>query len=168
MKKAPASTKAIEKYVTSITGMRIGRIVQMNDSGQFLVDFPGNQSGALVARVTSAAHVAFSRKGNPIGREVLLAFENNDPQNPIIVDAMYSLLEEISEQSTVVLEAEAPQDAIIDGKRILFDAGEEIILQCGKARITLTRAGKILIQGEYVLSSSKGANKIKGGSIQLN
>ena len=99
---------------------------------------------------------------------MLLAFENDDPQLPIIVDTMHSLLEEISERSAVALEAEAPRDAIIDGKRIVFDAADEIVLQCGKARITLTRAGKILIQGEYLLSSSRGANKIKGASIQLN
>lgn len=99
---------------------------------------------------------------------MLLAFANDDPHLPIIVDTMYSLLEEISEQSTVVLEADAPRDAIVDGKRIVLNAADEIVLQCGKARIILTRAGKILIQGEYLLSSSRGANKIKGASIQLN
>jgi hypothetical protein len=168
MKKAPAAARTVEKFGISISGVRIGRIVRVNVRGQFLVDYPGNQSGAIVARVTSAAHVASLRKGNPRGREVLLAFENDDPHLPIIVDTMHSLLEEISVQSAVVLEAQAPRDAIVDGKRIVLDAADEIVLQCGKARVTLTKAGKILIQGEYVLSSSRGANKIKGASIQLN
>jgi hypothetical protein len=42
------------------------------------------------------------------------------------------------------------------------------VLRCGKASITLTSAGKVLIRGTYVLSRSSGVNKIKGGSIQLN
>jgi len=163
-----AAARTIEKYGTSISGVRVGRIVQVHTSGQFLVDFPGNQSGAIVARVTSAAHVASLKKGNPLGREVLLAFENEDPRLPIIVDTMHSLLEEITERSMGLPGSDAPRDAIVDGKRVVLDAADEIVLQCGKARITLTRAGKILIQGEYVLSSSRGANKIKGATIQLN
>ena len=76
---------------------------------------------------------------------------------------------EVIESSTVALESEeALTDVTIDGKRITFDAREEIVLKCGKASITLTRAGKILIRGAYLLSRSTGVNKIKGGSIQLN
>ena len=37
-----------------------------------------------------------------------------------------------------------------------------------EASITLTRAGKVLIQGSYVSSRSTGVNRIKGGSVQLN
>ena len=47
-------------------------------------------------------------------------------------------------------------------------AQREIVLRCGKASITLTRAGKVLIRGEYIFSRSTGVNKLKGGSIQLN
>jgi hypothetical protein len=42
------------------------------------------------------------------------------------------------------------------------------VLQCGKASITLTKAGKVLIQGSYVSSRSTGVNRVKGGSVQLN
>lgn len=168
MKKSPAAAVTIEKYNTSIYGVRIGRIVRVSAGGQFLVDYPGNQSGAMVARVTSAAHVAALRSGDPRGREVLLAFENDDPRLPIIVDTMHSLPEETAEQPAPVPGAAAAREALIDGRRIVFDAGDEIVLQCGKARITLTKAGKILIEGEYVLSRSRGANKIKGATIELN
>ena len=50
----------------------------------------------------------------------------------------------------------------------MLSADKEIVLKCGKASITLTRAGKILIRGAYLLSRSSGPNRIKGGSIQLN
>jgi hypothetical protein len=42
------------------------------------------------------------------------------------------------------------------------------VLHCGKASITLTRAGKVIIRGEYVLARSSGVNRIVGGSVQIN
>jgi len=42
------------------------------------------------------------------------------------------------------------------------------VLRCGDASITLTRAGKVVIQGNYILSRSSGYNKIKGAAIDIN
>src|SRR5262245_27299472 len=53
-------------------------------------------------------------------------------------------------------------------ERLELVADREIVLRCGEASITLTRAGKIILRGTYVLSRSSGVNKIKGGSIQIN
>ena len=53
-------------------------------------------------------------------------------------------------------------------ERLIVTAKEQVVIRCGKASITLTRAGKVLIQGEYVLSRSAGVNRVKGGSVQLN
>jgi hypothetical protein len=56
----------------------------------------------------------------------------------------------------------------VDGKRLVLTAEREIILRCGDASITLTRAGKILIRGRYLTSESKGYNKIKGAVVDIN
>ena len=42
------------------------------------------------------------------------------------------------------------------------------VLVRGKASITLTREGKVLIRGTYLSSRSSGVNRIKGGSVQIN
>ena len=55
----------------------------------------------------------------------------------------------------------------IDGETLTLSAEREIVLRCGKASLTLTRAGKVLIRGAYLLSRSSGANRIKGGSVQI-
>ena len=55
-----------------------------------------------------------------------------------------------------------------DGERIVLSAEKEIVLQCGEASITLTRAGKIIIRGAYVSSRSTGVNRIQGGSVEIN
>ena len=56
----------------------------------------------------------------------------------------------------------------VDGEKTVVTAQKEIVLRCGKASITLTRAGKVLIRGAYLLSRSSGVNRIKGGSVQIN
>lgn len=150
-----------------IEGVRLGSITDVDEDGRILVDYPGSRKGPLVARLTNSANPDALRKSG-IGREVLLVFENGDPDLPIIIDMMHLLLDEVSESSSIVVEGEKPEDVLIDGKRIIFDAKEEIVLRCGKASITLTKAGKVLIKGAYLLSRSSGVNKIKGGSIQLN
>ena len=44
----------------------------------------------------------------------------------------------------------------------------EIVLRCGEASITLTRAGKVLIRGTYILTRSSGANRVKGAAVEIN
>lgn len=168
MKRETSKAKQITEKIISIEGIRLGRIVRIDESGRVHVDFPGNSLGPVVARITSTARAEALSKGNPAGREVLLVFEKNDPNQPIIVDTLYSLIDEIVEPSCDILATEMPQEVTMDGKRISFDAENEIVLRCGKASITLTKAGKILIKGEYVLSHSSGENRIRGGSVSVN
>lgn len=149
-------------------GAVVGKIVRIDEAGQCLVDFPENELGPVPARLTRTAKAALRQEAPPEGREVLLVFENRDATRPIVVDVLHSLIEDMAAQHGSTLEAERPEDVVVDGKRVVYDAKEEIVLRCGKASITLTRAGKILIRGEYVLSRSSGVNRIVGGSVQLN
>jgi hypothetical protein len=56
----------------------------------------------------------------------------------------------------------------VEGKRVVLSAADEIVLRCGKSSITLTRAGKVVIRGAYLLSRASGVNRIKGASVQIN
>jgi hypothetical protein len=131
-----------------IEGIVVGTLRGFDGSGSPCVDFPGNGLGDLPARST----VALSPEHK--GREVALVFEAGDPQKPIVLGLI--------NHPVPVPEATA------DGERLVFTAEKEIELRCGKASISLTKAGKILIRGEYVLSRSAGVNRIKGGSVQIN
>jgi hypothetical protein len=55
-----------------------------------------------------------------------------------------------------------------DGERLVVSAAGQIVLLCGKASITLTKARKALIQGTYVSTHSIGVNRVKGASVQIN
>jgi hypothetical protein len=59
-------------------------------------------------------------------------------------------------------------DVTVDGKRIVLEGREEVVIQCGEAGVTLTRAGEILIRGNYLLNRSSGVNRIMGGSVPRN
>jgi hypothetical protein len=131
----------------------VGRIVSIRESGEPLVDFPGNTSRELV-RARSLVPITNAEAG----REVALSFDGGDASRPIIVGFLQTLPAAPTSSRTVK----------VDDEVLVLHAKKEVVLQCGKASITLTSAGKVLIRGEYVLSHSSGVNKVRGGSIQLN
>jgi hypothetical protein len=97
-----------------------------------------------------------------IGSEVLLVFERGDSTRPIVIGRL--------RKSAAWPAKEAPPqvDVDADGKRLTLAVKEQLVLRCGQASITLTAAGKVLIQGTYVSSRSSGVNRIKGGTVQIN
>ena len=49
--------------------------------------------------------------------------------------------------------AEEPEE------RLTLTAAREIVLQCGRASIVLTRAGKVLVRGAYLSLRASGAHR---------
>jgi hypothetical protein len=98
-----------------------------------------------------------------IGSDVVLLFDGGDPRAPIIMGV-------IKRQALAAETAAAaiPVTAQVDGERQIIQAEREIVLRCGDASITLTRAGKVIIKGNYIVSRSTGYNKLKGAAIELN
>jgi hypothetical protein len=62
----------------------------------------------------------------------------------------------------LVLEVDA------DGRRVRLEAQDEVVIQCGKASITLRRNGRVVIRGTHVETHSSGTNRIKGGQVRVN
>jgi Domain of unknown function (DUF6484) len=135
-------------------GVIIGVLTGFGESGVPLVNFSENQgTESITARSTATLSVS------EIGHEVVLMFEHGDLSKPIIVGCV---------QPQALVEREQPFDVKLDGEQLTLSAEREIVLRCGKSSITLTRAGKVLIRGAYLLSRSSGVNRIKGGSVQIN
>jgi len=53
-------------------------------------------------------------------------------------------------------------------EELRIQSREELIIECGKARIAMRADGRIEIRGGYLISRSSGAIKIKGGSVDIN
>ena len=103
-----------------------------------------------------------------VGRQVLLAFDAGDESRPIIVGFVRDSLFPESTREEVRLDLGADRDVRIDGRRIAFEAQEEVVLRCGKSTIWMRRDGKVVVRGSDVLTRSSGSNRVKGASIQLN
>lgn len=142
---------------TRIDGVVIGVLTGFDTEQHPLVVFPGNPSNsALTARTTATL------SNGDIGKQVALLFEDGNPSAPMIIGRLRH-----SKETTIEMQ-DKPNALEVDGQRKVFEAKEEIVLKCGKASITLTKAGKIILRGAYVLSRSSGVNRIKGGSVQIN
>ncbi len=48
------------------------------------------------------------------------------------------------------------------------EAGRELVIECGEAKISLRKDGRVEIRGTHLISRSSGPNKIKGGSVFIN
>jgi hypothetical protein len=137
----------------------IGRITGFANDGSPFVDFPGNPLQSPLAALSTGS---VGRDG--VGHEAALLFVGGDPLRPLIVGM-------ISHPYPEPQGGEPPSgqiEARLDGGRVVLTAEREIELRCGKASLILTRAGKVLIRGAYLLSRSSGVNRIKGGSVQIN
>ncbi|MDX8507942.1 DUF6484 domain-containing protein [Mesorhizobium captivum] len=134
-----------------IEGVVIGQFLGFDDDGPLVV-FPRNpQDMALPAR--SLAELS----SDMIGQEVALLFEDGNPQKPLIVGC-------------IVEPAKKSSGAQVfrDGERVRIHADERLELRCGKATILMEKDGRITIRGTYVTSHASAANRIRGGSIDLN
>jgi Domain of unknown function (DUF6484) len=154
-----------------IDGVVIGVLRGFAESGEPLVQHPEIPDGA---RLSARSVVALADAD--VGREVALLFEGGDPEKPMVMGLLHAPRARVvtaspDESSADQGQGEAsarPVEVSRDGERIEFNAEKEIVLRCGKASITLTRAGKILIRGAYLLTRSSGVNRIQGGSVQIN
>ena len=156
----------------------IGVLTGINQQGQALVNF---QDNLVALPIPAISTIEFSTR--QIGRQVALLFAEGNLSKPVIMGLIHSALDVMLENFEVVVEEEnkeetsssndnaktsVMEDVLLDGKRIVLEGKEEVVLKCGEASITLTKAGKILIRGKYLLNRSTGVNRIMGGSVQVN
>jgi len=159
----PRNTETIEVSKDKpITGVVIGTLSEPSKDGQPMVFYPGIPTGKpLIA--TSTTDLGSQKSG----QEVALGFVNGDPAMPVIL----GFIQKASQlEQTAVQEAEENRkvNVKIDGERLILSAEHEIVLECGKSSITLTKAGKVILKGAYLSTHATGVNRIKGGSVQIN
>lgn len=139
-------------------GLVVGELLALADGGATAyVRHPGQAGSAALAAATTV-----DLQGHHIGHRVTLMFDRGDPACPIVTGVLRGAAAWPLPEAAGQVQVEG------DGERLVVRAREQLVLRCGKACITLTKAGKVLIEGSYLLSRSSGVNRIKGGSVQLN
>ena len=59
-------------------------------------------------------------------------------------------------------------EVVVDGETLQLKAERQIELRCGKASLLLRADGRVVLSGTYVVSTSRGPNKVRGATISLN
>jgi hypothetical protein len=137
----------------------VGELLALLDGGRVpLVTHPGHVGHAgLRARATLDLH------GRHVGHPVVLVFQDGDPCKPIVI----GVLHEPDDPTRWPLRDE-PHQVEVDGERLVVTARGELVLRCGRSQITLRADGHVEIKGETVVSQAAAANRVRGGSVELN
>ncbi|MDG4874033.1 DUF6484 domain-containing protein [Mesorhizobium sp. WSM4935] len=139
------------KTVERIEGVVIGLFLGFDEGGPLVV-FPGNPRETAVAARSLAELTS-----DMIGAEVALLFQDGDLGRPLIVGRII----DPQQRSNI-------PHIIRDGEQMRITANERLELRCGKATIVMEKDGHITIRGTYVTSHASAANRIRGGSVNLN
>ena len=150
------------RVLPKLQGLVVGELVGFAPGGEPLVQFEGSPAGGPVR-----ARMTVSVETDDIGHAVALLFEGGDPACPLVIGRIEDR-RPAAQKALRSHESGGPFQLSADGERVEIQARREIVLRVGKASITLTRAGKVLIRGVYLSSRSSGVNRIKGGSVRLN
>jgi len=111
-----------------------------------------------------------ARAGGPSGQRFVCDFLENAANTEYVLkegDRVLVLLPEgAGEKGCVLGKVGAYRKP--DRKKVLLEAEEEVVIRCGQGSVTIRESGKVLVKGTEIVSHAKGANRIRGGSVQLN
>lgn len=107
------------------------------------------------------------------GLRVLLGFVDGDTFRPVILGFLDP---RVGDAAPLQAEQDAQAVSVESGEGetrlppdvLRIESERELVLECGKAKITLRADGRITVCGGYLVSRSRGVNKIQGASVQIN
>jgi hypothetical protein len=141
-----------------IAGVITGVLIGFADAACAPLVIYQGQPGKAALRAASTIDL----QGQHIGQQVALMFEHGDPRRPLVIGLL---------RGSGARPLPGPPEHVevdSDGERLIVSARQQLVLKCGKASITLTKSGKVLIRGTYVSNRSSGVVSIAGGAVKIN
>ena len=169
-----ASKKRSERAPAAyaLPSVLVGHLIAGSTPSALLVEIPAHAPDALRARTTLTLCAADVERAVLTAQPVTVVFEGGDPSMPIIIGLLQPA-PELSPLQTLLLggggeSAQVQAVARVDGKRVVLEGHDEVMLKCGESSITLRKDGKIVVRGAYVETHARGVNRIKGASVKIN
>jgi hypothetical protein len=145
--------------------VRLGTLVGQDPRGRPLV-VVDEGAAPVVARVCTTEAPPTEQSGDPV--PVLLWLEQGDPLRPILVGFVRETLAAPARAggSAIVNDRTLPIE--LNGKALIFEGQEEIVLRCGQGSLTIRANGQIVVKGTRLISRASESNKIRGASVEIN
>lgn len=150
----------------SAHAMQLGTLIGVDEQARPLVIVGDAAGGHPVAARSTVARPSDWDEASAL--PVLLMLEEGDPRRPIIVGLVHDAFAATPPIQPLLDLALRPTSTSLDGKRLQFEASEEVVLKCGKGSITLQANGRVVIKGTELVSRASGSNKIRGALVNIN
>jgi len=137
---------------------QLARIVNIDESGVPRIDYPENPHGPVAARLALPAVDADRLAKAWRDLAVLIVFAAGDSRQPVITGIVRHTFED-------VLDETADWEGF---RQLTMRAQDELILQCGDAKIVLRRDGRLTILGKEIVSRALQRHRIRGGTVEIN
>jgi Domain of unknown function (DUF6484) len=148
-----------------MTGASVGTVVAFKH-GEVRVTFAGTPK-PVAARILAPLDDATLERAAHEHAEGVLLFEEGDPARPLLIGLLRSAAPLLDALLAGPLPA-TEKVARIDGARVAIEGKEEVVLQCGKASLTLRRDGRVVLRGVNLVTQADQVHKIRGGKVQVN
>ena len=130
---------------------------------------PAAEQGLWAQNGAKLALAAVNKAGGVLGKQVELVIEDDQTTNPGIVLAFSKLAAQddivgfLGSIRSTQVHAMAP-DVLKVGKKLSIEAGEEIDIKTGDAKITMKKDGSITIEGKDITLKGSGKISVKADS----
>lgn len=131
------------------------------ENGQPLIEFNGHQEHPLLGRSTVDLSLVKS-----FPHQVLVLFEQGDLEKPIVTGVLQQPGEDSPTQDDHILHSK--QSLKINGKTLYLTSEQDLVIECGKSSLRMSKQGKITLKGTDIVTRAARNNKIKGASININ
>jgi hypothetical protein len=118
---------------------------------ELYIDFEGNAEGPLKAKTT----ILLRNTKDP----VVVMFLSND--EPVIIG-------QLCNGNPSYHSGDESSEIIIKGEKVRIEASQGITLVANQSQVHIDGRGKITTVADTIVSRARGANKVQGGSVQLN
>jgi hypothetical protein len=98
----------------------------------------------------------------------VLQFEDGDPRRPVLMGLLQPTTATPMLDALLAAPARERPAARVEGKRVVLEGKDEIVLRCGESTIILRRNGAVLVRGAEIESRSSGRQVIRGRKVALN
>lgn len=142
----------------------LGTIAKVGSNHGVWIDYPDNPYQSPLAAICATSVVAAD-----VGREVVLAFVQGDPAQPILMGLLRRHGTRNQAEARAAVHAITPAiSATTEASHVCVEAAEAMTLKCGQASLTLNKDGRVIVRGTNVATYAEGTLRLRGSVVELN